>query len=69
MPDEGGVCFYYAKKFLRADVVPAGLAARLSAVDGMCRGEGGGLLSRQVVAMMVDQWIREQPRGVEALGR
>ena len=36
------------------------LAKRIHDVDVLCKAEGGGLRSRQVVAMIVCQWLRDE---------
>lgn len=42
------------------ETIPSVLQKRLCRVHFLAESEGGGLYSRQIVAMMVEQWEREQ---------
>ncbi len=48
-----------AREMLGVEELETVLDLRLSRIDELCRLKGGQLWSRQVVAMVIEQWERE----------
>lgn len=52
-----------ARKMLDVENLDGELSQRLDCIDGLCKLADGQLWSRQVVAMVVEQWLREKQKG------
>ena len=49
--------------------LPLDLVVRLDLISGLCDNAGGTLISRQVVAVVVEQWNREEKNMSDDKGR
>lgn len=57
-------CYDMAKQMLGVETLPTSLFNALADVDGLSVSVGGGLVSRQAVAILVSMWRRNEANKV-----